>query len=84
MNKFQEVYYAKAIWNDVVLAESEVTEIVEGNHYFPPDSVNRELTLCLMYFIYNKTDVFLYLTILEYQYTLIIRGNHNDKKGHII
>ena len=33
---------AKAIWNDVVLAESDVTEIVEGNHYFPPDSVNRE------------------------------------------
>ncbi len=33
---------AKAIWNDVVLAESDVTEVVEGNKYFPPDSVNRE------------------------------------------
>ena len=30
----------KAIWNDVVVAESETTQVVEGNHYFPPDSVN--------------------------------------------
>lgn len=33
---------AKAIWNGVVLAESNQTEIVEGNHYFPPNSINRE------------------------------------------
>ena len=33
---------AKAIWNDVVLAESNATEIVEGNNYFPPSSLNRE------------------------------------------
>jgi uncharacterized protein (DUF427 family) len=32
----------KAIWNGAVLAESDETIIVEGNHYFPPDSVNRE------------------------------------------
>ena len=32
----------KAIWNDAVLAESKETIVVEGNHYFPPDSVNRE------------------------------------------
>ncbi len=32
---------AKAIWNGVVLAESEQTELVEGNHYFPPDTINR-------------------------------------------
>ena len=31
----------KAIWNDAVLAESDTTEVVEGNHYFPPESVNR-------------------------------------------
>ena len=30
----------KASWNDVVLADSETTEVVEGNHYFPPDSLN--------------------------------------------
>lgn len=32
----------KAIWNGVVLAESDETIVVEGNHYFPPDSVNWE------------------------------------------
>lgn len=32
---------AKAIWNGVVLAESDRTELVEGNTYFPPESINR-------------------------------------------
>ena len=31
----------KAIWNGVVLAESDETKVVEGNHYFPPDSIDR-------------------------------------------
>jgi uncharacterized protein (DUF427 family) len=32
----------RAIWNDVVLAESNDTVVVEGNHYFPPESLRRE------------------------------------------
>lgn len=32
----------KAIWNDTVLAESDDTKVVEGNHYFPPSSLHRE------------------------------------------
>ena len=32
----------KATWNGVVLAESDKCEVVEGNQYFPPDSVKRE------------------------------------------
>ena len=32
----------KATWNGAVLAESDRTVVVEGNHYFPPDSVRRE------------------------------------------
>ncbi len=32
----------KAIWNGTVVAESDDTVAVEGNHYFPPDSVNGE------------------------------------------
>jgi len=32
----------KAVWNDAVLAESDQTEVVEGNHYFPSNSLNRE------------------------------------------
>lgn len=31
----------RATWRGVVLAESDQTEIVEGNHYFPVDSLNR-------------------------------------------
>lgn len=32
----------KAIWNGLVLAESDHTELVEGNHYFPPETINRD------------------------------------------
>ena len=32
----------KAIWNGTVLAESEDTVVVEGNHYFPKDSIKTE------------------------------------------
>jgi uncharacterized protein (DUF427 family) len=30
----------KASWNNVVIAESDVTEVVEGNHYFPIRALN--------------------------------------------
>jgi uncharacterized protein (DUF427 family) len=30
---------AKAVWNNTVLAESDQYEMVEGNVYFPPESV---------------------------------------------
>ncbi|AUC60765.1 protein of unknown function DUF427 [Cyanobacterium sp. HL-69] len=33
---------AKATWNGATLAQSENCEIVEGNYYFPPDSINQE------------------------------------------
>ncbi len=32
----------KATWKDTVLAESEKTVVVEGNHYFPPEDVKQE------------------------------------------
>lgn len=32
----------RATWNGQVLAESDKTIVVEGNHYFPPDAVRRE------------------------------------------
>ena len=32
----------KAVFNGTVVAESDRTEVVEGNHYFPPDSVRKE------------------------------------------
>jgi uncharacterized protein (DUF427 family) len=33
---------AKASWHGVTLADSNSTVMVEGNHYFPPDSVRAE------------------------------------------
>ena len=32
----------KAIWNNQVIAESEDTIVVEGNHYFPAASLDRQ------------------------------------------
>lgn len=32
----------KATWNGTVIAQSDDTVVVEGNHYFPPDSVNKQ------------------------------------------
>jgi uncharacterized protein (DUF427 family) len=39
----------KAVWNETVLAQSDRTIVVEGNHYFPPESIRRE------YFQESKT-----------------------------
>ena len=35
----------KAIWNGVILAESDDTKNIENNEYFPPSSVNMEFFL---------------------------------------
>jgi uncharacterized protein (DUF427 family) len=32
----------KAIWKNAVLAESDQTVVVEGNHYFPATAINKE------------------------------------------
>jgi len=32
----------KAIWNDMVLADSKQTIVVEGNHYFPAPTLNMQ------------------------------------------
>lgn len=32
----------KAIWNNQVIAESDDTVIVDGNHYFPADSIRKQ------------------------------------------
>ena len=32
----------KAVWNGVVIAESDDTVVVDGDHYFPESSLKRE------------------------------------------
>ncbi len=35
----------KAIWNDTVIAESDDTVVIEGNHYFPAEALNKSYVL---------------------------------------
>lgn len=35
----------KAIWDNQIIAESEKTIEIEGNQYFPPDSIKKEYFL---------------------------------------
>ena len=62
---------AKAIWNGVVLAESDKTEVVEGNQYFPPDSVKRE------YFKESSTHSTCPWKGLANYYTVEVNGKEN-------
>ncbi|MEP0711269.1 DUF427 domain-containing protein [Algoriphagus sp.] len=32
----------KAFWNNKLIAESSETKVIEGNHYFPPQALNKE------------------------------------------
>lgn len=32
----------KAVWNGAVLAQSDKTHVVDGCHYFPPQSINHQ------------------------------------------
>jgi uncharacterized protein (DUF427 family) len=42
----------QAKWQGAVLANSDTTIIIEGNHYFPPDSLDRQ------YFQNSSTHTF--------------------------
>ncbi|SBV32337.1 conserved protein of unknown function [uncultured Sphingopyxis sp.] len=32
----------QARWNGATIADSDATIVIEGNHYFPPDSIDRD------------------------------------------
>ena len=61
----------KAIWNGQVLAESDRTEVVEGNQYFPPDSIKQE------YFKESSTHTFCPWKGQASYYTIIVDGEEN-------
>lgn len=63
---------AKAIWNGVVLAESAHTEMVEGNHYFPPNSINRE------YFTPSSHHTTCHWKGVASYFTLEVNGKKNE------
>ena len=62
---------AKAVWNGMVLAESSVFERVEGNIYFPPDSINKE------YFYDSNTHTTCSWKGIASYYSVIVNGKEN-------
>ena len=62
---------AKAIWNGVVLAESDRCQIVEGNYYFPPETINTE------YFQDSNTHTRCSWKGEASYYTLVVNGQEN-------
>ena len=63
---------AKAIWNGVVIAESNNTVMVEGNHYFPPDSINKE------YFKETSSHTTCPWKGLASYYNVVVDGKENN------
>jgi uncharacterized protein (DUF427 family) len=61
----------KAIWNGIVIAESDDTVVVEGNHYFPKQSVKQE------YLKSSSTHTSCAWKGTASYYTLIVDGKEN-------
>lgn len=62
----------KATWNGVVLAQSDQCEVVEGNQYFPPDSIRSE------YFQASETHTTCPWKGVASYYTLEVEGESNQ------
>lgn len=61
----------KAIWNNTVIAESNDTKIIEGNHYFPHDSIKKE------FFKTTETHTACPWKGVASYYTVIVEGKEN-------
>lgn len=62
----------KAIWQESTIAQSAHTEQVEGNYYFPPESVHRELLEPS-----NYTTVCPWKGTAHY-YNVVVNGQRNE------
>ena len=65
----------KAIWNNVVIAESDDTVIIEGNHYFPPSAIKKE------YFKDSETHSVCPWKGTASYYTIEVDGKENIDAG---
>jgi uncharacterized protein (DUF427 family) len=61
----------KAIWNDKVVAQSDKTVVIEGNHYFPHNSINKE------FFKESSTHTTCPWKGVASYYTLEVEGQEN-------
>jgi uncharacterized protein (DUF427 family) len=62
---------AKATWKGQTLAESDRYEVVEGNVYFPPESIRRE------YFQPSRTQTICGWKGTAHYYTVSVEGEQN-------
>lgn len=62
----------KAIWNDVLLAETDTYEVVEGNVYFPLDTINKP------YFRANQTTSYCPWKGTASYYDIVVNGKVNQ------
>jgi uncharacterized protein (DUF427 family) len=60
-----------ATWHNVILAESNKCEIVEGNKYFPPDAIKSE------YFKESSTHTSCPWKGVASYYTIVVEGKEN-------
>ena len=67
----------KVIANGQVIAESDSTVIVEGNHYFPPESIKKDLFKPSNTTLGNQTIAF-YLSL-----TILLHSTHCPWKGSV-
>lgn len=63
---------AKALWNGTVVAESDQCIVVEGNPYFPPDSIKSE------YFKPSEKKTSCFWKGTAHYYTLEVDGQVNQ------
>jgi uncharacterized protein (DUF427 family) len=62
----------RAIWNGAVLAQSEDTVVVEGNHYFPPAALNPR------YFEPSRTHTTCAWKGVASYYNVVVDGRLNE------
>lgn len=61
----------KAIWNDEVVAESDETVVMEGNHYFPKTSIHSQ------FFKESPTTSFCPWKGTSHYFSLDVNGQQN-------
>ena len=61
----------KAIWKGQVIAESNDTIVIEGNHYFPPNDIKKE------FFVDSEAHTTCPWKGLASYYTIKVNGDEN-------
>ena len=61
----------KAIWNNQIIAESDDTVVIEGNHYFPHESIKED------YFRASNTHTVCPWKGTASYYSIVVDGQEN-------